>query len=361
MVSSHETVRVQLGQRSYNIDVGQGLLDGLGQLVGELDGISRALIITDTNVGPLYGDTVFESLQAAEVTTHRLTIEAGESSKCVDTANRLWQQALAAGTDRQAVVVALGGGVVGDLAGFIAATFGRGIRLVQVPTTLLAQVDSSVGGKVGINLPGAKNIVGCFWQPTHVMIDLSVLASLPDRQFAAGMAEVVKYGVIRDLELFEQLEAHASQLNQRNTDALAKIVARCCQIKAEVVAADEREETGLRAILNYGHTFGHALESITGYHQFLHGEAIAIGMTCAIQLAARLGMVPTKLAQRQTELLTNLNLPTTMPKCDSDEFLQIMRRDKKVVREHLRLVLPDKLGNVVLRGTTCRPPISWLS
>ena len=240
------------------------------------------------------------------------------------------------------------GGVVGDLAGFIAASFARGIDFYQVPTTLLAQVDSSVGGKVGINLPGAKNMVGAFWQPQHVTIDTSVLATLPDREYRAGLAEVVKYGVILDEKFFSYLEENIDGCNERTDEDLRYIIARCCQLKADVVQADERETTGLRAVLTYGHTFGHALEAVTKYGQFLHGEAISIGMLCASRLAASLGLIDSSLTDRQHKLLTSLKLPTEMPDLDHQPILEAMSRDKKVEHGKLRFILPTKIGHVQL-------------
>ncbi len=357
MTGSHQTVAVSLGDRSYEIHVGNGLLRQIGSQLAAIDDISRVIVITDSHVGALYAETVQASLRTAELPFDLLTVKAGEKSKRVETADSLWQQVLSVGADRQAVVVALGGGVVGDLAGFVAATFGRGVRFVQLPTSLLAQVDSSVGGKVGINLADAKNIVGCFWQPVHVSIDLEVLHTLPDNEFAAGMAEVIKYGVIHDAAFFAQLENDIEQIEQRDSATLATIVARCCQIKAEVVAADEREETGVRAILNYGHTFGHALESLTGYSTYLHGEAVAIGMTCAAKLAVKLGMIEPSILDRQTTLLEKANLPTRMPTQDLDDFLTAMGRDKKTVNQQIRLVLPDRLGHVVLRDDVAQSDI----
>ncbi|MGE3641118.1 MAG: 3-dehydroquinate synthase, partial [Pirellulales bacterium] len=248
-------------------------------------------------------------------------------------------------------VIAVGGGVVGDLAGFVAATFARGLRFVQVPTTLLAQVDSSVGGKVGINLPAAKNMVGCFWQPRGVLVDVNVLQSLPEREFNAGMAEVVKYGVIQDAEFFAYLERNIDAINSRIANVLTYIVERCCRLKADVVEQDEREETGLRAILNYGHTFGHAFEAATGYEQLLHGEGVAIGMLCASRLAERLGRVDAAFTKRQQVLLESFGLPTLVPEVSHDELIELMYHDKKTERGKLRFVLPSRLGHVeVVRG-----------
>jgi 3-dehydroquinate synthase len=260
----------------------------------------------------------------------------------------LWENLFDLGTDRKSVVVAVGGGVIGDLAGFVAATFARGIGFIQVPTTLLAQVDSSVGGKVGINLPGAKNMVGAFWQPLGVLIDTDVLNTLPEREYRAGLAEVVKYGVILDADFFAYLEDHVDQLNARDAEVLQQVAARSCQLKAAVVAADERETTGLRAVLNYGHTFCHAIEAVTGYGEYLHGEAVAIGMLCASRLAESLGRIDTEVTRRQLDLLTSLGLPSSVPDVDHDRLLEAMQRDKKVEHGKLRFVLPSRMGHVEL-------------
>jgi 3-dehydroquinate synthase len=270
-------------------------------------------------------------------------------------ADYLWRELLELGADRKTVVVALGGGVVGDLAGFVAATYARGLGLLQIPTTLLAQVDSSVGGKVGINLPDAKNMVGAFWQPIGVLIDIDTLATLPRREYVSGLAEVVKYGVILDADFFGELETNAAAISARQSDMLARVVARCCRLKADVVEADERE-TGCgrpelnRAVLNYGHTFAHALETTSGYGRWLHGEAVSIGMMCAARLARRLGRVDDRFVGRQRELLMALGLPVETPDSDAELLLAAMARDKKSEHGQLRFVLPERLGKVELVG-----------
>ena len=255
---------------------------------------------------------------------------------------------LAVKADRQTVVIAVGGGVVGDLAGFVAATYARGIPLIQIPTTLLAQVDSSVGGKVGINLASAKNMAGAFWQPIRVLIDPLVLHTLPDREYQAGLAEVIKYGVIMDAEFFALLEDHVEEIHARDPGLLKTIISRCCQLKAQVVEQDERETTGLRAILNYGHTFCHAFETVTNYGRFLHGEAVAIGMMCAARLAESMGRIDQQLISRQAALLTACNLPLTVSDIDPEALLAAMQHDKKVEHGKLRFVLPTKMGHVEL-------------
>jgi 3-dehydroquinate synthase len=246
------------------------------------------------------------------------------------------------------LVVAIGGGVVGDLAGFVAATFARGLDFYQVPTTLLAQVDSSVGGKVGVNLPGAKNMVGAFWQPRGVLVDVDVLQSLPDREYRAGLAEVVKYGVILDADFFAYLESHVDAINAKDPVALTHIVQRSCRLKADVVEQDERETTGLRAALNYGHTFAHAFEALGDYAELLHGEAVAAGMRCAARLAARLGRLDVATVERQDALLAALGLKLDPPAVDGQEMLRAMHRDKKATAGRLRFILPDRIGRVEL-------------
>jgi 3-dehydroquinate synthase len=341
-------VHVNLGPRSYDIEIGSGNLGGAARLCDAHEDDAHAVIITDSNVDALYSDTVADPLQEAGAQVDILSVEAGEQSKSPEVAEELWEQLLDQGADRKTVIVALGGGVVGDLAGFVAATFGRGLRFVQIPTTLLAQVDSSVGGKVGINLPGGKNMVGAFWQPRGVLIDVAVLETLPDREYRAGLAEVAKYGVIQDAEFFAYLEANIRPINDRDADVLTRVVERCCRLKADVVEQDEREETGLRSILNYGHTFCHALEAATGYEQLLHGEGVAIGMMCAARLAQRLGRVDAAFVDRQRALLEAFMLPLDVPNVDHEELIELMYRDKKTERGRLRFVLPSRLGHVEL-------------
>jgi 3-dehydroquinate synthase len=343
-----ETVHVNLGPRSYDIEIGSGNLKDVARFCDAEQDDAHAVIITDSNVDELYCEPVGDALQEAGAQVDILVAEAGEQSKSPEVAADLWEQLLDQGADRKTVVIALGGGVVGDLAGFVAATFGRGLRFVQVPTTLLAQVDSSVGGKVGVNLPGGKNMVGAFWQPRGVIIDVAVLESLPDREFKAGLAEVVKYGVIQDAEFFAYLEKNIELINGRDAAALTYIVTRCCRLKADVVEQDEREETGLRSILNYGHTFGHAFEAGTDYEELLHGEGVAIGMMCAARLAERLGRVDAAFVERQRKLLEAFRLPLDVPDVERDELIELMFRDKKTERGKLRFVLPTRLGHVEL-------------
>jgi len=344
------TVRVDLGERGYDIEIGHGNLAGIATFITRRRKCTHVVIITDDNVGPLIADAVAGPLRLAGVRPDVLTIPPGESSKSVAQAERLWNDLLRLGADRTTVIVALGGGVVGDLAGFVAATYGRGLTFVQIPTTLLAQVDSSVGGKVGVNLPAAKNIVGAFWQPAGVLIDLDVLRTLPEREYRSGLAEVVKYGVILDAGFFAYLEANIDALNAREYGVLEHVVATSCQLKARIVQQDEREESGLRAVLNYGHTFCHAIESVAGYGQLLHGEAVAIGMICASHLAELLGCTGADATSRQRALLEKLRLPISPPALDENQLLAAMARDKKTEHGRMRFVLPTKIGHVEIVG-----------
>lgn len=341
-------IRIALGQRSYDIAIDRGNLAAAPAFIGQRRKCTHAVIITDSHVRPLFADALAASLESANLRVNLLTVPAGEASKCVSQAERLWNELSAAKTDRQTLVIALGGGVVGDLAGFVAASYARGLSFIQIPTTLLAQVDSSVGGKVGINLPSAKNIVGAFWQPAGVLIDLDVLKTLPEREYLSGLAEVVKYGVILDAEFFAYLEANVAGLLAREASVLEHIVARSCQLKASVVEKDEREETGLRAVLNYGHTFCHAIETVTHYGRYLHGEAVACGMIYASRLAELLGRIPSDVTQRQLNLLRNLRLPISARELEVESLLAAMRHDKKSEHGQLRFVLPVQLGKVEL-------------
>lgn len=343
-------VRVNLAERSYDISIGVGQLHSVGALLTKCRNARHAVVITDSNVESPHAETVIESLLDSGIDVGLVVTPPGEDTKSVDFAEQLWQNLLQMKADRTTVVVAVGGGVIGDLAGFVAATFARGLDFFQVPTTLLAQVDSSVGGKVGINLPNAKNMVGCFWQPLGVAADPLVFDTLPAREYASALAEVVKYGMILDAEFLAYLEEHAAEILARESHVLLNIVARCCELKASVVEADEREISGLRAVLNYGHTFGHAFEAVAGYGTLLHGEAVAIGMMCASRLAARLGRIEQSLVARQQALLETLGLPVTPPTLDSNSLISSMLHDKKTTNGKLRFVLPDRVGHVELVG-----------
>lgn len=348
MTANLQTIHVRLAERSYDIRIGTGNLGGVGEFLAGLDKTSHAVLITDENVRAPHAETVAASLTDAGVEVDMIVVDPGEASKSVDMAAGLWDGLLEVGADRKSLVMAVGGGVVGDLAGFIAATFTRGVRFFQVPTTVLAQVDSSVGGKVGINLPKAKNMVGAFKQPVGVLIDTATLNTLPDREYRAGLAEVVKYGVILDADFFAELEANADAINRHDPDVLVRVIARCCQLKADVVEQDEFETTGVRAMLNYGHTFAHAFEALSGYGEILHGEAVAMGMLLASRLAERLGRIDAEVTARQRCLLKRLSVPIEPPSLDPDRILETMMHDKKVEHGRLRFVLPSRLGRVEL-------------
>jgi 3-dehydroquinate synthase len=342
--------RPPVEDRSYDIVCGRGLLESVGRTLAAA-GVRRAVLICDANVAASHGDRVAGSLQDANIAVIRLEIKAGETSKSVAGAAQLWEAFARATVDRDTHVVAVGGGVVGDLAGFVAATFARGLPLWHVPTTLVAQVDSAIGGKTGINLEAGKNLAGAFWQPRGVFADIETLATLPDREFVSGLAEVVKYGVIFDGRFFGWLEENAAALLDRDPSSVAHAVERSAAFKAAVVEQDERETTGIRAALNYGHTFAHALETASGYGRLLHGEAVAIGMDCAARLAAAMDRIPADIVDRQQRLLRALGLPVSLAAAGSPpagDLLAIMACDKKALGGRLRFVLPDRLGHVEL-------------
>ncbi|MFZ5814477.1 MAG: 3-dehydroquinate synthase [Bacillota bacterium] len=354
-------VWVELGEQRYPIQVGTGLLRQMGRLMRErLPRVRRALIITDTNVGPRYGQVVREALEAEGITVTKATVPAGEGSKTLAQAYSLYTSCVKAELERQSAIVALGGGVVGDLAGFVAATYLRGIPFVQVPTTLLAQVDSSIGGKTGVDMPEGKNLVGAFHQPSLVVADLEVLQSLPRRELIAGMAEVVKHGMIRDEEFLKYLEVHVGDILALEMAVLEKVVEANCRIKAEVVTADPRE-SGLRAILNFGHTVGHAVEAKMGYGGWLHGECVACGMVAATAIAGRAGILQEPDLQLRLErLLDRLGLPTRLP--PGVEFAALspfMYRDKKVEDGRIRWVMPLRAGEVTVTAEVPPEAVRW--
>jgi 3-dehydroquinate synthase len=346
MSHTTETVRVNLGPRSYDIQIGAGNLPTIAQFLTDRAKVTHVVIITDEHVQKPYAMQAAEAFGELNIESDVIVVEPGEASKSIDVAVGLWQGMLELGADRKTVIAAVGGGVIGDLAGFVASTFARGLRFLQIPTSLLAQVDSSVGGKVGINLPDAKNMVGAFLQPLGVLIDTAALTTLPDNEYRAGLAEVIKYGVILDIKLFDFLEAHAVAINERRQDLLTHVIARCCQLKADVVQNDELEENGLRAILNFGHTFGHAFESLSGYGTLLHGEAVAIGMLCAARLAKQLGRIDSEFVDRLRSLLLIYELPVNVPDIDPQLIVNAMAHDKKVQHGRLHFILPTRLGHV---------------
>jgi 3-dehydroquinate synthase len=349
-------VKVDLGERSYTIVIERGLTAKLGSLVQKaLPKARRALIITDTNVAPRYGDQAKASLEAAGIAVHKATVPAGEASKSLAQAYNLYSSCINAGLERSSVIIALGGGVIGDLAGFVAATYLRGIAFVQVPTTLLSQVDSSIGGKTGVDLPQGKNLVGAFHQPQLVVVDLDALSSLPRRELAAGMAEVVKHAVIRDAGFLHYLESTTDQILSLDPSVMGAVVERNCQIKGEVVAADERE-SGLRAILNFGHTVGHAVEASMGFGGWLHGECVAVGMMAATALATETRILQEpELRARLERLLQRLGLPIRLPQgVNAATLADAMQRDKKVQAGRIHWVLPVRAGEV-----TVTPNVPW--
>lgn len=339
-------VRVDLGPRSYAIRIGRGLLNTVGSACAALQAPPRCALITDTNVASLYGTRAQRSLVAAGFEPCCVVIPAGEKAKRLQRVSACYEALAAHRIERRSLIVAIGGGVVGDLAGFVAATYLRGLPWVQIPTTLLAQVDSSVGGKVGVNLPDGKNLVGAFHQPKLVLCDLDTLETLSPREFRAGLAEIIKYGVIADARLFRRLEHHMDRIVARDPDLLGPIIARSCQIKARVVGADETEE-GLRAVLNFGHTIGHGLEAISRYGRYLHGEAIAVGQVAAAHLSHQCAGLPNRQVDQIQRLLRRAGLPVTvrLNRPQRERLFTAMRLDKKVRGGDIRFVLARRLGS----------------
>lgn len=342
-------VSVRLASRCYDIVVGPGLLADAGRLCVAAGVAGKGLLVTNEKVGALYGGALQRSLSLAGLRVPRVDVPDGEQYKSLDTAVRIYRAAVAHRLDRRSFFIALGGGVVGDVTGFAAATFMRGVDFVQVPTTLLAQVDAAVGGKVGVNLDEGKNLVGAFHQPSIVIADVDTLQSLPARERAAGLAEVIKYGVTLDPHLLDFIEDRMEQLAAGDPGSLTRIVARSCEIKATVVAQDERETLGVREVLNFGHTIGHALEAASGYVGLLHGEAVAVGMLAAAMLSARLTGLAATEVERLAVLLRRAGLPLTPPDVDEEQLLSIMRRDKKALSDRMRFVLLEATGRWVVR------------
>lgn len=343
-----QLVRIALGERSYDIRIGAGLL-GDAKTWDGLPAAASALIVTNEVVGPLYAAQLRAALAPHYGSVFQVVLPDGEDHKDWTTLNLIFDALLANGCDRKTVLFALGGGVVGDMTGFAAASYMRGVPFVQVPTTLLAQVDSSVGGKTAINHPLGKNMIGAFYQPLRVVCDLDALDTLPARELSAGLAEVIKYGPIADMEFLGWIEANVDALLRRDRAALAHAVRRSCEIKAEVVGQDERE-SGLRAILNFGHTFGHAIEAGLGYGQWLHGEAVGCGMVMGLQLSERLGLVDEAFVRRVAALIARAGLPTTGPALGADRYLQLMRGDKKSEGGQIRFVVIERRGQAAVRA-----------
>ena len=332
-----QRLSIDLGDRSYPILVGTGLL-GAASTYAALPSASKALIVTNTTVAPLYADALRAALLPKYAQVHVVVLPDGEEHKNWQTLNLIFDALLGHGCDRKTVLFALGGGVVGDMTGFAAASYMRGVPFVQVPTTLLAQVDSSVGGKTAINHPLGKNMVGAFYQPQLVVCDLDTLDTLAPRELSAGLAEVIKYGPIADMAFLDWIETHIDALMARDVSALAHAVKRSCEIKAWVVGQDERE-SGLRAILNFGHTFGHAIEAGLGYGEWLHGEAVGCGMVMAAELSARLGLIAPTCVQRLRRIIERAGLPVRGPALGAGRYFELMRVDKKAEGGEIRFVL----------------------
>ena len=352
-VNPSEIVRIEFAERSYNIHIGTSLLDDAG-VFHHLPKASVAVIVSNTTIAPIYAARLQASLQGRYKTIHTIVLPDGEAHKTWQTLNLIFDDLLKHSCDRKTTLFALGGGVVGDMTGFAAASYMRGVPFVQVPTTLLAQVDSSVGGKTGINHPLGKNMVGAFYQPQLVLCDLSTLNTLPTRELSAGLAEVIKYGPIADMVFFDWIETNIDALLARDPGALAHAVKRCCEIKAYVVGQDERE-AGLRAILNFGHTFGHAIEAGLGYGAWLHGEAVGCGMVMAAQLSQRLGLVDAAFVARLTALIQKAGLPSVAPalaegaQANADRYLELMRVDKKAEAGEIKFILINQPGHCVVQ------------
>lgn len=339
-----DTLEVALGARSYPIFIGSGLLSD-AELLASAVKARQVLIVTNSTVAPLYLDRLQHGLDCQEQQVH--VLPDGEQYKTLSTFSEIIDTLIEARFHRDACLVALGGGVVGDIGGFAAACYQRGISYVQVPTTLLAQVDSGVGGKTAVNHPRAKNMIGAFYQPDCVIADTDTLSTLPDRHFAAGMAEVIKYGLILDADFFAWLETHLDEVLSLDAEALRVIIGKSCELKAAIVAEDERER-GRRALLNLGHTFGHALESIGNYERWLHGEAVSIGMVLAARTSAALGSLDADAVERIAVLLRRVGLPTEAPDVDPERVLEIMQLDKKTTSKGLSLVLLEGIGSGVV-------------
>ncbi|MBZ5487196.1 3-dehydroquinate synthase [Halomonas aquamarina] len=348
--TAQRTLDVALGDRSYPIHIGTGLLSDPQALVPYLAG-KQVMVVTNETIAPLYLEALCATLPD-EFDVRTVVLPDGEQYKSIEQVGRIWDALLEAGFNRRCTLVALGGGVIGDMVGYAAASYQRGVAFIQVPTTLLSQVDSSVGGKTGVNHPLGKNMIGAFWQPRAVVIDIATLATLPDRELSAGLAEVIKYGLIRDETFLSWLEENMAALRQISPEAVIDAIARSCQIKADIVADDETEQ-GVRALLNLGHTFGHAIEAHQGYGNWLHGEAVGAGMAMAATLSERLGFISTADLNRARAVIESAGLPLAAPAgMNSDDFLSRMRLDKKNLDARLRLILLGAIGDACIDDTT---------
>ena len=342
-------VNVELGARSYTITIGSGTAEELAGFVRGAGYSPRGMIVTDTNVGPLCAAQTAECIASAGIRAEIVEIPAGEQSKSLDMANDLFTRAIELSLDRKSPIFALGGGVVGDLAGFVAATYMRGVPFIQLPTSLLAQVDSSVGGKVAVNHPLGKNLIGAFYQPDAVFMDLDLLRTLPPREIASGLGEIIKYGIIYDADFFDWLEMHAADARALAPAAAAHMTARSCAIKADVVRQDEREG-GLRRILNFGHTIAHAIEKETGYARYRHGEAVAVGMAGAAEISVQMGLLSRADALRITRLIEAMGLPLRAEGVTADAMYADLFHDKKTVGGQIHWVLADGIGKTAVRS-----------
>jgi len=341
-------IPVSLGPRSYEIVIGHEILAELGEALRELEFGSKQMIVTSGTVWNLYGKIVRDSLEASGFDVSVTLVSDDEEAKSFQTLATIFDRLLESEFERSSGIIALGGGVVGDVSGFAAATFMRGLRFVQVPTTLLAQVDSSIGGKTGVNHSKAKNVIGAFHQPSLVWADTSTLSTLSDREIRSGLAEIIKYSVIADPALFKLLSGSVSSFSNISRDSLIEIVSRCCSIKARIVEEDEKEQ-GVRSILNYGHSVGHALETLTDYADYTHGEAVAIGMMAAARISFEIGATDQDMVQSQEDIMKRAGLPTAITQpIDAIEIMRQLRKDKKRVDERIRWVLPRRLGEVFL-------------
>ncbi len=341
-----QTLTVNLADRSYPIHIGRNLIANANLILPHLKR-QHVAIVTNTTVAPLYLDKLSQTLQQAGVKVIPIVLPDGEAYKNAETLNKIYDVLLQNRCERSTTLIALGGGVIGDLTGYAAATYLRGVPFIQIPTTLLSQVDSSVGGKTGINHPLGKNMIGAFYQPQVVLADIDTLKTLPPREFSAGMAEVIKYGLIRDSDFFDWLEANVDALMALDEVAISEAIYRSCQNKAEVVARDEHE-SGERALLNLGHTFGHAIENAMGYGVWLHGEAVAAGTMLAADLSLRMGWLTQAEVKRMYDLLTKARLPLDAPKLGVDKYLDLMQLDKKVADGKIRLILQQGIGKSVI-------------
>jgi 3-dehydroquinate synthase len=344
-------IKVALGERSYDIELGAGILGKVGALCREVGLSGTAAVVSNTTVAPLYYEAVRASLEAAGYTVFLASLPDGEAYKNSATLNQIYDALVDASVDRGSFILALGGGVIGDMAGFAAASYLRGIPFVQLPTTLLSQVDSSVGGKTGINHPRGKNLIGAFYQPKAVLIDVTTLDTLPEREYRSGLGEIVKYGAVLDGDFFRFLEEHVPALLARDKDALIEAVARSCSIKAKVVAVDEREG-GVRAVLNYGHTLGHAVETLTGYSTYLHGEAVAIGMVQAAKISQHFGFCSQADRERIEALIAMLGLPSELPAFAVEKYVEALSHDKKVRDKGLLFICNRGIGAYKMERVT---------